>query len=186
MHKKVLPLVLLLGLPAPAAWTLDLETHPGYADLSALEAALAGHLTAQLDFDRATLATLLSAAGTDDPQIAAFVDSIDLARFRGFDLDPGRVEEVRAQLADTAETLRAYGWGTLANVHDGEDVAYVLMKSDGQNVAGLVAMFCGDDEGGFVHVMGEIDAAQAMAAVLQHFQSLRRLVSSAKAEAGSP
>ena len=185
MIKRTLSLVLLLGLPL-AASAQDLETHPGYVDLSALEAAMVGHATAHLDFDHAALASFLNAAGTADPQITALVDSIAEVRIRAFDLDTAQIEEVRSRLADAADQLRGAGWGTLASVHDDEDNVWVFMKSDGTHVVGLVAMYGDDDGAGFVHVMGEIDAAQVMAAVMQHSQDLRQLLTTVKGEAGEP
>lgn len=186
MPKPTLSFFLLLLLLAPAVPALDLESHPGYVDLAALEAALDGDPTARLDFDRAALASLLGAIGADDPQLAAFVDSIAQVRVRVFDLHGGQPDEVRARLDATAGELRAAGWGTLASVRDGDETAYVFMRTDGPLVAGLVAMFGGGDEAGFVHVMGEIDPAQVMATAMRHFQSLRQMAGAMKAESGGP
>ena len=140
----------------------------------------------RLDFDRDALSGFLNALGNADPEIAALVDSVAQVRVRTFDLDDGEAEEVQARLAETADELRAAGWGTLASVEDDEHRAYVLMKSEGPHVVGLVGMFGGDGDAGCVHVMGEIDAAKVMAAFMQHAQSLRRLFSAAKEEAEAP
>jgi len=185
MIKRTLSFVLLLSLP-PAASALDLESHPGYVDLSTLEQAIGGQAMLSLDFDRDALAGFLDATGNADPQVAALVDSVAQVQVRAFDLDAGQAEDVNARIADAADELRAAGWGTLASVNDQESRIHVFMKTEGPYVVGLVGMFGADGKAGYVHVLGEIDAAKVMAAFLQHGQSLHQLFSAAKVEAEAP
>lgn len=186
MHKRALSYFLFLLLLAPAAQALDLESHPGYTDLSALALDLGGEPSAHLDFDRDALTGLLGMIGANDPQLVALVDSVAEVRIRVFDLEGGELEEVRARLAEAGDDLRAGGWGTLASVRDDDDQVDVFMKTEGALVVGLVAMFGGGDQAGFVHVMGEIDPAQVMTTAMRHFQSLRSMASEMKAESDGP
>jgi len=181
MRRIALPWIALALLLTPALGAQGLNTsHLGYADLDALELALGSTPSLNLNFDQAAVRSLASLVGEGNPQLTGIADSIDFVRARVFDLEEGRSDEVLAAIDETTEELKAQGWAPLVSVQGEGERAYVLMRLHDSLVAGLVAVFADDGDAGFVHIMGEIDPAQVMAAVMQNKDAMQKMFANMK------
>lgn len=160
--KTLIPLALAF-LSIPAAGAQSLASHPGYADLSPFEHLLGSAVTVDVDFDRESLAALLTLAGAGDERLAALVDSVDGVRARAFTIAPEDAEAVRQGLADTADRLKVEGWSTLASVRDGGERFEVFLRLQGDRIAGVAALFFDGGEAGYANVVGDVGMAEVMA-----------------------
>lgn len=147
----------------PAAGAESLATHPGYADLSDFEHLLGGEVDFDIDFDRESLAALLTLAGAGDERLTAVVDGVDRVRARSFTIAPDDAETVRRGLAETADRLKVEGWSTLASVRDGDEQLEVFLRLQADRIAGVAALFFDGDEAGFANVVGDVGMAEVMA-----------------------
>jgi len=181
MRRIALPWIALALLLVPALGAQGLDTsHLGYADLDALELALGSTPSINLNFDQAAVRSLASLVGEGNPQLTELADGIDFVRARVFDLEEGRSDEVLAAIDETADQLKRKGWAALVSVQGEGERAYVLMRVHDSFVAGLIAAFADHGDAGFVHVMGEIDPAQVMSAVMQNKEAMRQMFTNMK------
>lgn len=181
MRRIALPWIALALLLTPALGAQGLNTsHLGYADLDGLEQALGGTPSINLNFDQAAVQSFASLVGQGNEQLAKLADGIDYVRARIFHLETEPGEEILAAIDDAAEELKSDGWAPLVSVQGEGDRAYVLMRLDGDLVAGLVAAFADDDDAGYVHIMGTIDPAQVMSAVMQNKEAMRDMFTNMK------
>lgn len=184
MRRIALPWIALALLLTPALGAQGLDTsHLGYADLDALEHALGDTPTINVNFDQAAVQSIASLVGQGNEQLARLADGIDFVRARVFDLEEGRLDDVLAAIDETVDQLKSEGWAPLASVRGENERAYVLMRLDGDLVAGLVAAFAGDGDAGFVHILGRIDPAQVMSTFLQNQDAMRQMFTNMKAGA---
>ncbi|RMH23296.1 MAG: DUF4252 domain-containing protein [Acidobacteria bacterium] len=175
MRRRVLTAIALLALFAP-----PLLAHPGDADLSALEGAAGVAPSKELDLARGDLAALIDAAGAGDPQLATLFASIERVRLKAFELGAGPHPAVDGAMEDLARELKAEGWGTLVQVRDDDDRVYVLLRMEGERVAGFVALYAGGSEAGYLHLMGDVDPAVAIGTLARSHRSLHRVLSRLK------
>jgi hypothetical protein len=62
------------------------------------------------------------------------------------------------QLAQTSKSLENKGWETIVKVRDKGEHAYIAVKSDGNNIVGLVVLAADeDDEIVLVNIVGNIN-----------------------------
>ena len=175
MRKTTLAWIVLLAALAPAAWAQDLESHPGYADLTLFDLTLGGEVTFDVDFDQQNLAALVGLSRPDDEPLAALIDRLESVRARVVELDADQAEVVRDSLVDAAAQLKGEGWSTLVSVRDGSDRVELLLRLDHDRILGVAALFAGDDEAGFANVVGDVEMAQVLA-LMSNLGSLRRML----------
>ncbi len=184
MRRIALPWIALALVLVPALGAQGLDTsHLGYAELDSLDLALGGTPSLNLDFDQAAIQSLVSLVGEGNEPLNELAAGIDSVRARVFELEADRSEEVLAAIDDTADQLKREGWAALVSVRGEGERAYVLMRLDGDFVAGLVAAFADEGDAGYVHVMGEINPAQVMSAVLQNQEAMRQMFTHMKDDA---
>lgn len=179
MNVKILISTLLAFVLISAAGAASLETHPGYADLSAFEQVLGSQVTFDVDFDRDSLSALLALSGANDERLTALVAEIDAVRARAFTIAPGDADAVRQGLADTADKLKGEGWSTLASVRDGDEQFEVFLRLTGDRIAGVAALFFDGDEAGYANLVGDVGMAEVMA-LAQNIPSLRSFLGEVK------
>ncbi len=143
---KLLAVALLVGTgPAWAA-------HPGFVDLKALEARTKASPKVSV-----TLGDWLLKMGGD-----ALADDPDLAVMRGLESLQVRVfENADAALADGivefAKDLGSAGWQSVVTVSEGTERVRVMMKPEGDNIAGVtVLVYGGGGEAVLLNAYGEI------------------------------
>lgn len=172
MKEKTLIPIVLAFLLIPAAGAQSPASHPGYADLSDFAQVLGGDVDVDVDFDRESLAALLTLTGSGDERLTALVNSVDSVRARTFKIAPESAEAVRQGLADTADRLKGEGWSTLASVRDGDERVEVFLRLLDDRIAGVAALFFDGDEAGYANVMGDVGMAEVMA-LAGSFSTLR-------------
>ena len=53
------------------------------------------------------------------------------------------------------------GWEPVVRIRDEQEVIQILIRHDGESIAGLAAMFVdGGDSAGFINIVGEVDPSQ--------------------------
>ena len=139
------------GLTAP-------RNNDGYADLDSL---------GLLDTDRVmTLSigpALLRFAANhvdDDPEVEALLRSLDGVRLRIYEID-GDAERVGRRMERMAAALGEDGWEPVLTVREGREQTHMLLRSDGDTIAGMTVLVSdGDREAVVINLMGDIRPAQ--------------------------
>lgn len=143
---KIFALVLLLG--AGPAWA----AHPGFVDLSELEARIDAKPKVSV-----TLGDWFLKAGGE-----ALADEPELAAMRKLESLQVRVyESADAALGDSmmalADELAGAGWQSVVTVSEETERVRVLMKPEGDNIAGLTVLVHGSGgEAVLLNAYGEI------------------------------
>lgn len=157
----VLGLVLALGgcgITAP-------HRNPGYADLDGLSWRDVD-TRVSLSLGPAVL-RLAASMVHDDPVARELLRNLDGVRVRVYEVD-GDPAGIAADLNSMSAQLREVGWEAVILVREEGETTHVLMKLEGERIAGLTVLTSDSLEVVLVNVMGELRPdlfAQAMAAV---------------------
>lgn len=139
------------GLTAP-------RSSDGFADLDSLGIA---------DTDRVlTLSVgpaLLRFAANhveDDPETEALLRSLDGVRIRIYEID-GDAGRVAARMGRMSDKLQEGGWDPVMLVRSEGEEAHMLVKVEGDRVAGMTVLVCdGEREAVVINLMGDIRPQQ--------------------------
>ncbi len=149
----------LAGLAGLAVANEDLKEHPGYVNLNT-EEVLGGvdvEPSVEVFLERPLLRMLVGAAADTNPEIAEFISQLDLIQVRVYeDLDKEGVE-VLSKVADVVSELKESGWSTVVRVPEEDETVDVILKSDGDLIAGLAVFVAESDEWVFVNILGMIE-----------------------------
>jgi len=143
----------LTGLLALLAVTLPaLAAHPGKVDLSFLDDKFGASPAVTVDLND-WLLRLGSEAVKDDPELAALrgLESLQVRIYHSAS------EKLRKVGADMAVDLGRQGWQKVVSVREADEHVDVLIKPDGDNIAGFTVLAAGDDgDAVFVNGYGKI------------------------------
>ncbi len=154
----------LAFLIAPAAFA----DHPGMLDPTLIESAFGGTFTTSLDFNGDQIAAMIQ---SDDP---AMVDVLDVLanvvaiRVRSASVAPDQASTVAEAFGNTAHDLKSQGWSTIVEVREqGQKQIDILLRNDEDIIRGVVVLFAGSDEAGFVNLAGDVSMAQVITIMQQ-------------------
>ena len=159
MDKKLFCSMLVLVLTVAGVAAADVTTHPGYADLESVELSL-GQPAQEMNLGPDQLLEMLGESVT--PEMTHLVEGIELVQARVFEVGEAQAEAVRGSLSAAAEDLRAAGWNTLVSVTNHDDFVHLLMRMQGENAVGLVALIGDDGNAVLANVVGDLDPARLM------------------------
>lgn len=137
--------MLALAVPAFAA-------HPGQVDLGFLDKKFDATPAISVSLDD-WLLQLGSEAIKDDPELAALrgLKSLQVRVYRSAG------DKLRQAGQEMAAELAHDGWQTVVRVREGDEHVDVLIKPDGENIAGFTVLAAGDDgDAVFVNGYGKI------------------------------
>ena len=145
---------------APAAAADDYESHAGYVEIDWSESLGDREPSVQVFLERPLLrmmAAVVENADGGDLDIAEFVRDLSIVRVEVYeDIDEKNVDVLEASADEVAE-LKKKGWRTVVRVPEEDETVNVLMKTEGENIAGFVILVAESDELVFINIAGAID-----------------------------
>lgn len=144
---KLLVAVLVLGAgPVRAA-------HPGFVDLGGLEGRANAAPKVSVTLGDRLLRFAGEAAAAEDPELAV-MQQLESLQVRVYENADAALAE---GIADFARDLGSAGWQSVVTVSEGAERVRVLMKPEGDHIAGVtVLVFGGGGEAVLVNAYGEI------------------------------
>lgn len=144
---KLLLVALLLG--AGPAWA----AHPGFADLGGLEDRANAAPKVSVTLGDRLLRFAGDTAAAEDPDLAV-MQRLESVQVRVYENADAALAE---GIVDFAKDLGSAGWQSVVTVSDGAERVRVLMKPEGDHIAGVtVLVFGGGGEAVLVNAYGEI------------------------------
>lgn len=144
---KLLVAALVLG--AGPAWA----AHPGFADLGGLEDRADAAPTVSVTLGDRLLRLAGGAAAAEDPELAV-MQRLESVQVRVYDNADAALAE---GIVDFAKDLGSAGWQSVVTVSEGDERVRVLMKPEGDTIAGVTVLVFGGGGGAvLVNAYGEI------------------------------
>lgn len=144
---KLLVAALLLG--AGPAWA----AHPGFVDLGGLEDRANASPKVSVTLGDRLLRFAGDAAAAEDPDLAV-MQRLESLQVRVYENADAALAE---GIVDFAKDLGSAGWQSVVTVSEGDERVRVMMKPEGDNIAGVtVLVFGGAGEAVLVNAYGEI------------------------------
>jgi hypothetical protein len=140
----------------------DLAAEPGYLDPARLDVyAREENVKVEVNFQGPLIQFVAEAARGTEPELADALSRLRSVVFRLYQVGPGEASGVRSRTASAASWLEKRGWQRVVKVRDEGVETYVYLKTEGNRIVGLTALFFNDEEQfGFINVAGEIDPEQ--------------------------
>lgn len=96
----------------------------------------------------------------DDPDTQALLRSLDGVRLRIYEID-GDAERVGGRIERMAGRLAGDGWEPVLAVRQGREQTHMLMRTDGERIAGMTVLVSdGEEEAVVINLMGDIRPEQ--------------------------
>ncbi|MEJ2534048.1 MAG: DUF4252 domain-containing protein [Gammaproteobacteria bacterium] len=149
---------LLAALVLPACGLTAPRGSDGFADLDSL-GALDVDNTLTLSIGPTLLRFAARHMDETDAETRALLEGLDGVRVRIYEID-GDAGRVARRMDRMSQGLQAEGWAPVALMRDpGGEQVHMLMKSDGDHIAGLTVISSDGSEAVIVNVMGELHPA---------------------------
>ena len=158
-------LLALCLLPGIAHAADELEAHPGYVDLSAIETVSGREASIEVYLKGPILRLVAEASRLEEPELAEMLTRLKIIQLRGFplrdDTDPQEISRVKEEIEKIAEQLESQRWEKVVRVREDNEHVYVYLKLQGEIITGLTVMVTeSNDEIILVNIAGDIDPTQ--------------------------
>ena len=161
--KKMLWMLGALFILAPiTAWgQSELSKEPGYVDLDAMEDWFGEEPFLFVNVKGVLLNLVAEASSREDPDLAELLRKLKAVQVRGYKNDGIDLKAVRGRATALTRDLEKKGWEPAVRVRDEGEQVELLMRSNGQSIAGLMIVVASkEDEIVFVNIVGDIDPSQ--------------------------
>ena len=139
----------------------DLKNHPGFVDFSEIPYLEVDNLTVEINLGGSLLGMLAGAFEEDESELGELIGKLRSINVNIFELEGTDTKDVRKNTLDLSKGLVADGWEPVVRIRDQQEVIQILIRHDGESIAGLAAMFVdGGDSAGFINIVGEVDPSQ--------------------------
>jgi hypothetical protein len=143
---------------------------PGYVNFRSLGALDERESTVEVILQGALLDIAREALRSEEPELAAILDKIELVRVNVFPLDEEQSKSVSEKTRELASQLEKKGWEVTVRVKEKDEDVYVYTKPGKKNdIEGVVVMVVerrggrlsewSENEFTFVNIVGNIDPA---------------------------
>ena len=157
---------ILFGMTALLAVTVataqdDLRRQPGYVDLDAMETWFGEEPFLFVSVKGVLLELVAEASAIEDPDLADLLRRLKAVQVRGYKSSGVDMKAMRSRASSFTRDLEKKGWEPAVRVRDEEEQVDLLMRSNGNAIAGLMIVVAnGDKEAVFVNIVGDIDPSQ--------------------------
>ncbi|MDX1739798.1 MAG: DUF4252 domain-containing protein [Rhodothermales bacterium] len=162
MKKKLITLgiVCLMASTGAQAQT-DLTKEPGYVDLDAMEQWFDEEPFLFVSVKGVLLNLVAEASSIEDPDLADLLRKLKAVEVRGYKNNGAEIKAMRGRASAFTRDLERKGWEAAVRVRDDGEQVDLLMRSNGQAIAGLMIVVADDDdEMVFVNIVGDIEPSQ--------------------------
>ncbi len=160
MKLMTLGIACLVATTAVQAQT-DLTKEPGYVDLDAMEAWFGEEPFLFVSVKGVLLNLVAEASSIEDPDLADLLRKLKAVQVRGYKNDGVDLKAIRGRASAFTRDLERKGWEAAVRVRDKGEQVELLMRSDGEAIAGLMIVVAkDDDEMVFVNIVGDIEPSQ--------------------------
>ena len=154
----ILTVAVLAGLFSAAAAQEDLRNHPGFVDFRAMDISGGQEPKVEVNLKGSLLGLAARIASEEEPELSSTLMSLDAIHVEVYDAGDRKADSYVEQLAQTAKGLENKGWETIVKVRDKGEQAYIAVKSEGNNIVGLVVLAADEgDEIVLVNIVGNIN-----------------------------
>jgi hypothetical protein len=129
------------------------RSNPGFANLDSLGMADVDRVLA-LSFGPGLLG-FAARHMDDDPETRALLETLQGVRVRVYEID-GDAQRVAGRVNRMSERLQEQGWMPLALLKDEGETVHMLLKENGDQVAGLTVLVADQEDAVLVNIMGEL------------------------------
>ncbi len=145
--------------PPPSA---ALAGEPGFVDVTKLDIYdREEDLTVEVNIQGPLVQFVAEAAKAADPELSSALAKIKSVVFQLYKPKATDLAEIRKRVAKNASLLESRGWQRVVWLRDGDTIHYIYLKSAGNRIQGLTALFVdADHQFGFINIAGEVDPAQ--------------------------
>ncbi len=135
------------------------ESESGYVDFRELDDWFDTEAKLEINVKGALLRLVAEASRNEDPELARLLSRLKGIYVRGYPLSRSQAGAVGRRTSDFARRLEGQGWDTVVRVREEDEQVDMYIRSDGDNIAGLVVMVVSPDEDEtiFVNIVGDID-----------------------------
>lgn len=134
---------------------------PGYVDLDLGGFTGRSEPTIEVNLGGALLALLSESMRGEDDDFAQLLTGLRSIRVEIYDLDEASAASVGSQIRQLSNGLTAKGWEPVVRVRDEEEQVHILVRTSGNAIAGLTALFSQAGESvGFINIVGSFDPAR--------------------------
>ena len=95
----------------------------------------------------------------DDPEVQLLLDSLEGVRIKIYQIE-GEPAKVAEDLNAMSAQLKSRGWEPIVLVREEHEVTHMLVKMDGEKIAGMTVLTSDSAEVVLVNIMGEIQPEQ--------------------------
>ncbi len=162
MKQKLIVLGVACLLAATGARAQEeLSKEPGYVDLDAMEEWFGAEPFLFVSVKGVLLNLVAEASSLEDPDLADLLRKLKAVQVRGYKDMGEDLRAVRGRASAFTRDLERKGWEPAVRVRDEDEQVELLMKADGNAIAGLMIVVASDeDEMIFVNIVGDIEPSQ--------------------------
>ncbi len=162
-RRSILVGLFAAALLVPAAFAqASLDKEPGYVNLSTMESWFGDEPFLFVNVKGALLNLVAEASRSEDEELSNLLHRLKAIQVRGFKNDGANRDDIRRKTSGFARELARDGWETVVRVRQDDEHVDLFLKSNGNNISGLMIMVVKDedDETVFVNIVGDIDPEQ--------------------------
>jgi hypothetical protein len=136
----------------------ELSKHPGFVDFRAMNISGGEEPKIEVNLRGSLLGLAARIASDEEPELSSTLMSLEAIHVEVYDAEYRKSDSYVEQLAETAKSLENKGWETIVRVRDKGEHAYIAVKSEGDNIVGLVVLAADrGDEIVLVNIVGNIN-----------------------------
>jgi hypothetical protein len=139
---------------ATAGVAQDLAQHSGYVDFGKTGLFKDAQPEVEVFLETPLLRVVCAAATDIVPEVGDLISDLSLAQVKIFDNIGETDANIDLTIANVLNNLTQNGWNYVVRLP--EDNINILMKTDGENIAGILALIADGDDGIFVNVAGDL------------------------------
>ena len=161
MKKILFLLIITYFIPIYAFSQEEYKKYPGFVDLSDIEEFKNSEESVEIFISKPLLSLVALATSGEDPALHNLLKKLVLIRVDQFTVKNKEAKEVKSLIKRISNKLKKEKWSTIVKVKEANELVEILIKNEGQAVAGLLIMTLEPNkEAVFVNIVGNLDIEQ--------------------------
>lgn len=137
----------------------DYSGYDGYLDFQEIEALMDTDESTEIIIEEKLLRMVGRLAKHEDPELQELLNNVKLVKAVTFDVSSKNYKDLHKHVNTMAKKLDSKGWDRIVKSKSRENIAYVYIKTEGEEgINGLAVMSVEEHgEAAFVNIVGTID-----------------------------